>query len=130
QIVQHCQAVCDNMVAMVASMPDAAFRSRQLRLLRDCANICALTAQMLARSSYISKQKALLCAHICERCGQECMKYPDPYSQHCAQVCLHCASVCRAYASGYANRFKQGGKIELKDYGGKPFVVNINKAAK
>ncbi|WP_108025385.1 cupin domain-containing protein [Melghirimyces profundicolus] len=58
------------------------------------------------------------------------MKYPDPHSQHCAQVCLHCASVCRAYASGYANRFNQEGNIELIDYGRKPFVVNINKAAK
>jgi mannose-6-phosphate isomerase-like protein (cupin superfamily) len=124
--VKHCQAVCDNMVTMVAYMPDAAFRSRQLRLLRDCADICA----MLARSRYISKQMAHLCCNLCEQCGQECMKYPDPHSQYCAQVCLHSASVCRAYASGYANRFNQEGSIELKDYGGKPFVVNINKAAK
>ncbi|MDR6225141.1 mannose-6-phosphate isomerase-like protein (cupin superfamily) [Desmospora profundinema] len=129
-IVQHCQAVCDHMVTMVASMHDVSYRSRQLLLLRDCADICALTAQMSARSSYISKQMALLCAHICDLCGQECLRYPDPHSQHCAQVCLHCTSVCRAYASGYANQYNQEGDIDLIDYGKRPFVVNINKATK
>ncbi|SMO95175.1 four-helix bundle copper-binding protein [Melghirimyces algeriensis] len=97
-IIQHCTTVCDGMVTMVACMPDVAQRRMQLRLLRDCADICSLTAQMLARNSPFSRQMALLCAQVCEACGRECMKFPDPHSQHCARVCLHCADACRKYA--------------------------------
>lgn len=98
QVVQHCEAVCENMQHYVSNLPDAAVRAEQMQLLHDCADICGLTAKFLARNSMFARQTAALCACICLVCGCECARFPDPMSQHCAQVCLHCARECQAFA--------------------------------
>ena len=77
---------------------DLHLRHRQLQLLRDCADVCTLTAKYLARHSSFSKSIAGLCAIICEACGNECARFTDQESQKCAQICLHCAMECRAFA--------------------------------
>lgn len=97
-VLQNCEAVCEHMVTYVATRPDAQFRAMQLQLLRDCADICTLTAKYIARNSFFARAAAELCACICEACGTECARFPDPQSQHCAQVCFNCARECRAFA--------------------------------
>lgn len=61
-IIQHCEAICE----FTESMVDPSHRREQLRLLRDCADICTLTAKYVARHSIFAKSLAMLCAHICE----------------------------------------------------------------
>lgn len=95
--VQHCESNCEHMLGMLHQAPDANYRLNQMRLLRDCADICTLTAKFIARHSYFARNLAHLCAHICEACGQECLRFPDQMSQECAQVCFHCAKVCRRF---------------------------------
>jgi hypothetical protein len=96
--VQHCAATCDQMITHLLHHEDLNHRRHQLEFLRDCVDICHLTASFLARNSYFSKMIANVCAQICEVCGNECAKHPDHHSQHCAQVCLHCAQACRMFA--------------------------------
>ncbi|SDE12986.1 four-helix bundle copper-binding protein [Sporomusa acidovorans] len=98
KIIQDCEAMCEHMTAYVAKQPNVEMRVRQLRLLRDCADICGLTAKYVARCSAFAKDIACLCAHICEVCGDECAKHPDHASQHCAHVCMHCAKECYRFA--------------------------------
>ncbi|MGO4886549.1 four-helix bundle copper-binding protein [Anaerobacillus sp. MEB173] len=81
-------------------MPDAGHRKEQLRLLRDCADICTLTAKFVSRCSPFAKSLAALCGQICEICGNHCLHHPDPQSQTCGQICLHCAQECRVFAMG------------------------------
>lgn len=100
QMVQHCEATCENTEFAVLQMCGAANRTEQLRLLRDCADICTLMAKYLARCSHFSRNLAALCAHICEICGNHCLQHPDEVSQRCGQTCLHCAQQCRAFAMG------------------------------
>ena len=98
KIIQDCEAICEHMTTLLKRKPDVHIRMRQLQLLRDCADICSLTAKYVARSSTFSKITVSLCARICEACGNECAKFPDMESQHCAHVCMNCARECQAYA--------------------------------
>ncbi|MFZ5945366.1 MAG: four-helix bundle copper-binding protein [Bacillota bacterium] len=97
--IQHCEAVCEHMTTLVHCLPNLHLRVAQMRLLRDCADICSLTAKYIARGSSFARHAAHLCAMICEACANECLRFPDQHSQHCAQVCLHCAQQCRAFAA-------------------------------
>ncbi|WZL74169.1 four-helix bundle copper-binding protein [Clostridiaceae bacterium 35-E11] len=96
--IQKCEETCEHMTTFLKRKADVHQRKRQLQLLRDCADICTLTAKYIARNSGFSRCIANLCAYICETCGIECAKFPDPESQNCAQICLHCARECRAFA--------------------------------
>ncbi|KNF07722.1 hypothetical protein CLPU_13c00640 [Gottschalkia purinilytica] len=96
--IQDCEANCEHMTVMLKKVKDYKHRTTQIRLLRDCADICGLTAKYIARMSYFSKHIAKLCAYICVVCGKECAKFPDRASQNCAEVCFHCARECKAFA--------------------------------
>lgn len=97
--LHHCEATCEHMTTFMKRMPDLQARVRLLQLLRDCADICSLTAKCIARHSAFSKAIATLCASICEVCGNECLRFPDPESQNCGQMCLNCARECQAFAA-------------------------------
>lgn len=96
--IQNCESTCEEMSTYLKKKHLIDERTRQARLIRDCADICGLTAKYISRKSYFSKNIAGLCAYICEICAHECMKYPDPMSQSCAQICMHCAKECKAYS--------------------------------
>ena len=98
RVIQDCEAVCNQMATCAGRMPDVQSRSAQLHLLRDCADICDLTSRYIAGGSPFSRESASFCADVCEACASECMRHPDPASQHCARVCCTCAGECRAYA--------------------------------
>lgn len=100
ETVQHCEAICEFTEYSILQMDSSSHRKEQLRLLRDCADICMLTAKYMARCSVFAKSLASLCAHICEVCGNHCLHHPDEVSQRCGQMCLHCAQECRAFAMG------------------------------
>ena len=97
--LQHCEATCEHMVTHLICLPHDDRRDLQIQLLRDCADICTLMAKYLARNSCNARVLASVCAYICELCGNECARFPDPMSQQCAQICLHCAQACRAFAA-------------------------------
>jgi hypothetical protein len=96
--VQDCEAVCEHMThhLMRMQMED---RVAQAMLLRECADICGVTAKFAARDAIYARNMAALCADICQACGTECLRYPDDMSQHCAMVCLNCAKHCRSFAA-------------------------------
>lgn len=96
--VQDCEAMCEHMTTFLKGKPNVHTRIRQLNLLRDCADICGLTAKYIARNSIFAKHIAHLCAGICEVCGNECLRFPDPESQQCGHICLNCAMACRTFA--------------------------------
>lgn len=97
--VQDCESMCEHMIThLIMHSQDLHIRQGQLQLLRDCADICTLTAKYIARHSSFRKTLALTCANICESCGYECSRFPDKESQQCAHVCLHCAMECREFA--------------------------------
>jgi hypothetical protein len=96
--IQDCEAQCEHMTNHLKHHAKEQGRARQAMLLRDCADICGLTAKFIARGAMFARQAAAFCAMICEACGNECARFPDAMSQSCAEVCLECADHCRAFS--------------------------------
>ncbi len=96
--VQDCEASCEHMSHHIKRLPDFEKRFRQAVLLRDCADVCALTAKTLSRHSMVGMDTAEVCARICEACGAECAKFNDQMSQNCSRICMHCARECARFA--------------------------------
>ena len=101
--VQNCEAVCENTLTAVLGMHNVHTRIHQIQLLRDCADICTLTAKYIARCSMFARYLANLCADICEICGKHCLMHHDAQSQYCGKVCLDCARECRDFAGKTMN---------------------------
>ena len=97
-VIQDCEAICEYTGDAILRSQYAPQRREQLSLLKDCADICTLTAKYVARCSEFAMSTAALCAEICEICGNHCLMHPDELSQRCGQICLHCARECRAFA--------------------------------
>jgi hypothetical protein len=96
--VQDCEASCEHMSHHIKRLPDFEKRFRQAVLLRDCADVCALTAKALSRHSMVGMDITEVCARICEACGTECAKFNDQMSQNCSRICMHCARECARFA--------------------------------
>ncbi|ERJ12033.1 four-helix bundle copper-binding protein [Haloplasma contractile] len=96
--INNCEAVCLNMHTMILRRQDIQRRLKQLDLLRDCADVCGTTVKFIASGSRFARNMAAQCAEICERCGNECARFPDRESRRCARICLHCARECRRFA--------------------------------
>jgi hypothetical protein len=73
--------------------------ARCIALDTDCAAICQLAAEAMARASEYATAFCRLCADICQACGDEC-GYP------CLQVRPHRGArrVCITRADGRLNR--------------------------
>lgn len=71
--------------------------TRCIRLDRDCAEICKLTASALARNSESARVLLQACADICRECGAECARHSHmDHCRQCAEACKACEEACRA----------------------------------
>jgi hypothetical protein len=72
-----------------------------IRMNLDCADLCSTAGLVGARpASYdgsIAGAVFGLCAEMCRRCGDECMRHA-PHHEHCrlcAEACRSCEQACR-----------------------------------
>ena len=100
--LQECLEACNRSVQACNECFDVCCKSPQqeefancLKILRDCADICALVSQLIARNSVNAKLLASFCANICDACAKACEKCQDPSFQKCAEICRQCADACR-----------------------------------
>ncbi len=72
-----------------------------IRLLLDCAEICATSANFMLRGSELHARTCAVCAEICERCAEDCERIgpDDEMMQRCAEMCHRCADSCRRMAA-------------------------------
>jgi Domain of Unknown Function (DUF326) len=66
-----------------------------IRLDRDCADICLITASYLSRGSEFAHDILKKCADICDKCAAECAKHDRDHCKKCAEACKACADACR-----------------------------------
>ena len=72
-----------------------------LRLLMDCADICATSAAFMLRASDLHGFTCAACAEVCRRCADDCEKMSDDLRMRAlADTCRHCAESCAAMAAG------------------------------
>jgi hypothetical protein len=72
---------------------------QHVRLLADCAQICAISADFMLRGSELHTHTCGVCAEICERCAEDCQRMADDQAmRQCADTCRRCAESCRQMA--------------------------------
>lgn len=71
--------------------------SDHMQILKDCSDVCTITAGFLLRNSQFHNQVCELCAEICEKCAASCEAIDpvDTQLKACAEVCRKCAKSCR-----------------------------------
>jgi hypothetical protein len=92
-----CIAACEHCATACLQEQDVQMMARCISLDRDCADVCALTARLVARGSEHAAHLLRECAEICRLCAEECEKH-GAHSQHCqecAEACRRCEQACR-----------------------------------
>ena len=95
----RCVAACEYCADACLSGKDIAMQVACIRLDRDCADICRLTAAFIARHSPHAKHIINECIEICQKCHDECAKHPHDHCQQCAKACQECLEACKSYAA-------------------------------
>ncbi len=97
QKLLHCHKTCLGMaMTHCVEMGGEHARPQHLRLMLDCAQVCASTADFLARKSQFHTQICRLCADICETCASDCENVGD--MEESVAACRACAQSCREAA--------------------------------
>lgn len=84
---QHCATEC-------LKEDDVKMMSLCISLTRECALICATTAQLLAMNGEHAMALCHVCIGVCGSCAQECERYAESkHCRHCAEECRRCAEL-------------------------------------
>ena len=74
---------------------EALVESSDLSILRDCLDICYLSAKFMARESEFHFKTCELCAEICLKCAAVCETQTSNLQMlECAKRCRECAETC------------------------------------
>lgn len=84
---------------------------RHVRLLLDCAQICATSADFMLRGSDLHGVTCGACAEVCDACAEACEESSDDrLLRKCAEICRSCAESCRRMAGRKGRSFRAGGQ--------------------
>lgn len=100
QILHDCVSECNHCFDACLREEDGKMMAQCIRLDRECADICALLEQAIARNSPFVPELAKVCAIVCEACGDECEKHSEHHEhcRRCAEACRRCEKACRSVA--------------------------------
>jgi hypothetical protein len=71
----------------------------QIGALLDCAELCRLAANFLARDSPLHAMACALCADACQRAARDCERVDDEAVRRTAEACRRTADRCRRLAA-------------------------------
>ena len=92
----RCHAICVETIAHCLAVGGRHAAPAHIRLLEDCAQICATSADFMLRGSDLHSHTCGACAEICARCAEECERMADDdMMRECAEACRACAESCR-----------------------------------
>ena len=96
-----CATACNQCFAACLREVDVKMMARCIALDVDCAAMCSLAVNAMARNSEHAQAICALCAKICKACGDECAKHDAQHCKACAEACYQCANECDAMKSAY-----------------------------
>ena len=103
EILVACARECRLCAQACQDEDEAAALETCIRLNQDCADICALGADLLRRHSVFHARLCGLCAEACEACAEECGRHPElDHCRECAEMCRRCEETCRNMAMAAA----------------------------
>lgn len=95
EALNNCAAACNHCTTACLDEQDVKMMARCIKLDIDCADICQLTAALVARGSDHAAHLIKECAEICEACAEECEKHSHmEHCRQCAEACRRCAEAC------------------------------------
>lgn len=96
-----CHNICTETAQHCLDMGGKHAEESHIRLLLDCAGICATSANFMLRGSDFHGKTCGVCAEICEKCADECERLADgdELMLRCAETCRRCAASCREMAA-------------------------------
>ena len=97
----ECAVVCEQTARHCLQMGGEHAGPEHQALMRDCAAICTLSVELMARSSTFAVQTCRLCAETCQACADGCERLAngDEAMQECAETCRACAASCERMAA-------------------------------
>ena len=93
----NCISECNHCLSACLDEDDVKMMANCIRLDMVCAEICTLTASLIARGSEHGAHLLAECAEVCKACADECQKHADMGIEHCrtcAEACRECAQLC------------------------------------
>ena len=104
QLCRDCHAICIQTIAHCLKLGGRHATPDHIRLLVDCAQMCATTADYMLRESAFHGRTCRLCSELCELCAKDCQQTAgdDQMVKQCAEMCRRCAGSCERMASKVA----------------------------
>jgi hypothetical protein len=101
QICQDCHATCTQTTGHCMKLGGRHAAPDHIRLLVDCAQICAISADYMLRESSLHDKMCGLCSEACRQCAESCdqLAGADKMVKRCAEMCRRCAGSCERLAS-------------------------------
>jgi hypothetical protein len=94
-----CHHICVETVTYCLKQGGKHAEPQHVRLLMDCAQICATSADFMMRGSDMHHLTCGVCAEVCQRCAESCERMgDDEQMQACEEMCRRCAESCRQMA--------------------------------
>ena len=106
QCIENCTAchqVCLQTIQHCLGMGGKHAEQSHIRLMADCAQICAVSADFMLRMSLLHARTCEVCAEACRRCADDCERVgggQDVQMKQCADICRRCAESCQRMAAG------------------------------
>lgn len=104
QLCHDCHVTCIQMIDHCLKLGSRQAAPDHIRLLMDCAQMCTITADFMARASSFHDRMCRLCAELCRSCADSCIGVAgdDQTVKQCAELCHRCAESCDRMASNKA----------------------------
>lgn len=102
QTLARCAATCEMCADACLDEDNVKMMVKCIKLDRDCAKICTLTASFIASNSSHAKHVIKECEEICRLCSEECGKHDAGHCQECAKACKECAEACNNFSKNAA----------------------------
>jgi uncharacterized membrane protein len=98
QAAAECVYTCTTCADACLEEDDPTTRRQCIRLNLDCAEICSVTARLIARpgaqDQELLRAQLEACATACRACADECERHADEHCRICAEACRACAEAC------------------------------------
>jgi hypothetical protein len=96
---RQCHEVCLRTISYCLQQGGRHAEASHIRLMLDCAQICATSADFMIRGSGLHRLTCGACAEVCDRCAEDCARMGDDETmRRCADACRRCADSCNRMA--------------------------------
>lgn len=99
EALYRCADACEHSAHISLDEPDLDYLLDNIKIQRDCADICLLTARMLSKGSIYVRDLVELCITVCRDCAEECDGQNMAHCSKCARSCRECEEACRKFVA-------------------------------